>query len=87
MPYLIFKPTRREREERLRERTPQSFRGQVRGAARTLEEAQEVQRQHEREGEEFKQMYVALGGPEVKQADQDELLRAGVNPETWEPLK
>ena len=86
MPFIIVKPTRREREERLREQTPRYLDGQVRGAARTLEEAQEIQRQHAREGEEFEKSYAALDGPEVKQANQDEMLRQGINPETHEVI-
>ena len=86
MPYFIVKPTRREREEKLREQTPRHLNGQVRGAARTLEEAQEIQRQHAKEGEEFNKLYAALDGPEVKRAHEDEMLRQGINPETNEHI-
>ena len=87
MSHLIFRPTRREQEERLQERTPAHLRGQVRGGVRTLEEAMEIRRQHERAGEPFTQPYAALDGPEVRQAYEDEMLRAGVNPETNERIK
>ena len=84
--YFIVRPTRREREERLRELTPPASVGRVRGATRTLEEAMEIRRQHEREGEEFKKVYEALDGPEVKQAYEDEMVRSGRDPDTREAL-
>lgn len=85
MTYLIFKPTRSEREERLRASRPQGY--NVRGGVRTTEEAVEMQRIHEREGERFTRPYAVSGdSPEARQADAETKLRAGINPETNEPL-
>jgi len=81
MAYLISRPTRREAEAGL---SPKRYRGRV----RTAEEAHDTQRALEREGETFDKLWEVSGdSPEAKQAEQDELLKVGINPETWEPLK
>ena len=90
MVYIIIRPTRREAEERRRESLAQ--RGlspkRYRGTARTVEEAHDVQRQLQREGETFDKLWEVSGdSPEAKQAESDELQKAGINPETWEPME
>ena len=89
MAYLISKPTRREAEASRREGlakaglSPRRFRG----TARTAEEAHDTQRALEREGETFDKLWQVSGdSPEAKQADQDEKLKAGINPETMEKM-
>ena len=85
--YFIVKPTRREREERLRESAARSSQPGVRGVVRSLEEAHDMQRQHEREGEAFTRPYAVSGdAPESKQAEAETMLRAGINPETGQAL-
>lgn len=87
--HIIVKPTRREAESQRREALsrqgldPQRFRG----TARTAEEAHDVQRKLEREGETFDRVWaVSNDSPEAKQADIDLKLKQGVNPETGERL-
>lgn len=89
MVYIISKPTRREAESQRREAlakqglSPQRFRG----TARTVEEAHDQQRELERQGEKFDRLWaVDNNARESKQAKAEGLLRAGVNPETMEPL-
>ncbi len=86
MPYLIFRPGRSERERAIQSRTTGSDVGRVRGTARTIEEAVELQRQHEREGEDFTLPYAANDGPEAKAAFIDQRLREGRDPETGQRL-
>ena len=88
--YIISKPTRGEVRERLRESLhrqrldPRLYRGEL----RTTEEAYEVQRRLEREGEAFdKPFAISNDSPEAKQAEAEVKLRAGINPETDETLK
>lgn len=90
MPYLISRPTRRELRDRLRESVhkqgldPQRFRGAV---GRT-EEAHEVQRRLEREGEPFERVFLVSGdSPEAKRAEAELKLRSGIDPESGERLK
>lgn len=90
MAYLISRPTRREAEERRRESlskeglSPKHYRG----TARTTEEAHDVQRSLEREGEPFDKLWQVSGdSPEAKQAHEDLMVRTGINPETNEPMK
>lgn len=85
MAYLISKPTSRELRENLRA----SARGdsRIRGRVRTLEEADQISRRMEREGEAFTKPYEVSGNsPEAKQAHYDMQLRQGLNPETGERL-
>ncbi|KKN27947.1 hypothetical protein LCGC14_0859370 [marine sediment metagenome] len=89
MAYLIVKPTRREAEQRRREGLAKAGLSpkRYRGTARTAEEAHDTQRALEREGETFDKLWEVSGdSPEAKQAEQDELLKAGINPETKERL-
>jgi len=89
MVYIISKPTRREAESQRREGLAKAglSRARYRGTARTAEEAHDTQRALEREGEVFDKLWVVSGdSPEAKQAYQDEMLRARINPETQEPL-
>jgi hypothetical protein len=90
MVYIISKPTRREAEASRREAlareglSPKRYRG----TARTVEEAHDIQRSLEREGETFdKPWAIDNDSADAKQADTDLKLRNGVNPETMEPLK
>ena len=76
---LIFRPTKREREERLAESRTKSSDKNIRGVVRTTEEAFEVQRAHAREGEDFKQAYAVSGlSPEAQQAEFEAMQRAGI---------
>lgn len=89
MAYIIVKPTRREAEERRREGLAKAGLSprRYRGTARTVEEAHDVQRSLEREGESFDKVWaVDNSSRDAKQADQDLKLRAGLNPETMERL-
>ena len=89
MVYIIVKPTRREAEQRRREGLAKAGLSpkRYRGTARTAEEAHDTQRALEREGEPFEKLWqVAEDSPEAKQAEQDILIRQGINPETNEPL-
>ena len=85
MAYIVVKPTRREREERLAESAARSKDKDIRGVVRNTEEAYEVQRQQAREGEEFKQPYAISGySPEAKRADFELMQRAGIKDELIE---
>ena len=89
MPNLIFKPTRREAEERRSESLAQ--RGlspkRYRGTARTVEEAHDQQRSLERDGESFDRLWEVSGkSKDAKQAHQDLMLRTGIDPETMKKL-
>lgn len=89
MTYIISKPTRREAEERRKEGLAKAGLSpkRYRGTARTVEEAHDLQRGLEREGETFDKLWEVSGdSPEAKQAGIDELQKAGINPETWERL-
>lgn len=80
--YLISKPTRREREERLTESVARSKEKGIRGVVRNTEEAYEVRRQHEREGEDFVLPYAISGfSSEAERAEGEVLQRAGIKPE------
>lgn len=88
--YIISRPTRREAESQRREALarqgldPRRFRG----TARTTEEAHDLQRGLERRGQRFTKFWaVADDSRDAKQARSDEFLKAGINPETREPLK
>ena len=80
---IIIKPTRREaeasRQENLHRRglDPQRYRG----TARTTEEAHDVQRGLERDGEKFDKLWEVFG-PDAKQANEDMDLRSGIDPES-----
>ena len=80
---LIFRKTRREREENLRSSARRSAIPNVRAEVRTSEEAFETASALEREqGEEFKKLYAVSGdSPEAKQAETDKLLHHGLDPE------
>ncbi len=89
MPYQINKPTRREAEEQRRESLAREglSASDYRGTARTAEEAHDVQRALEREGETFDKVWSVSGdSPEAKQAYEDLMQRQGINPETREPM-
>jgi hypothetical protein len=89
MAYLISKPTRQEAEQRRREGLAKARLSpkRYRGTARTTEEAYETQRKLEKEGEKFDKLWEVSGdSPEAKQADQDEKLKVGINPETMEKM-
>ncbi|KKL11946.1 hypothetical protein LCGC14_2540660, partial [marine sediment metagenome] len=59
-----------------------------RGVASSADEAHEAQRGLEKEGEKFDKVWEVSGdSPDAKQANQDVMLRQGINPETNEPLK
>jgi len=89
MVYIIVKPTRREAEDSRRESlarrrlSPKRYRG----TARTVEEAHDVQRGLEREGEAFDKLWQVSGdSKDAKQAEEDLMLRSKINPETMEVL-
>ena len=89
MVYIITRPTRREAEASRRESLAKAGLSprRYRGTARTAEEAHDTQRALQREGEKFDKLWEVSGdSPEAKQADQDEKLKAGINPETGEVL-
>ncbi len=87
MVYIISKPTRREAESQRQEDlyrrglNPKRYRG----TAGSLDEAHDKQRGIERDGERFDRLWEVFG-PDAKQANQDVMLRQGINPETNEPL-
>ena len=87
--HIIVKPTRREAESQRQESlwrrglSPKQYRG----TARSLDEAHDVQRSLEREGETFDKLWEVSGeSKDAKQADEDLLLRSGIDPETQEML-
>ena len=87
---IIIRPTRREAEERRRESLAKAGLSpkRYRGTARTAEEAHDVQRSLEREGEAFDKLWEVSGeSPDAKQAHEDLMLRQGINPDTNEPLR
>ena len=86
---IIVRPTRREAEERRRESlakrglSPKRYRG----TARTAEEAHDVQRGLQREGETFDKLWEVSGdSADARQAHEDMMVRTGINPDTNEPL-
>jgi hypothetical protein len=89
MAYLISKPTRQEAEQRRREGLAKARLSpkRYRGTARTAEEAHDTQRALEREGEKFDKLWEVSGdSPEAKQANEDLMLRTGIDPETMEKM-
>ena len=89
MAYIISKPTRREAEERRRESLAKAGLSpkRYRGTARTTEEAHDVQRSLEREGEIFDKLWEVSGdSKDAKQAHEDMMVRHGINPDTMEKL-
>lgn len=85
MTYIIVRETRGEREARMAETASKSSQRGVRGVARTTEEAYELQRKHEREGEAFTKPYaVSADAPESRQAEAETMLKAGIHPEAVE---
>ncbi len=90
MVYIISKPTRREAEERRREGLAKARLSskRYRGTASCVEEAHDVQRGLEREGEKFDKLWEVSGdSKEAKEADEKLMLRQGINPETDELLE
>ena len=86
---IIIRPTRREAEERRREGLAKARLSpkRYRGTARTTEEAHDVQRSLEREGESFDKVWSVSGeSKDAKQAHEDLMVRTGINPETNEVL-
>ena len=89
MTYLISKPTRREAEASRREGLAKAGLSpkRYRGTASCAEEAHDTQRALEREGETFdKPWQVSEDSKEAKQADEDMMLRTGIDPETMEKI-
>jgi hypothetical protein len=89
MVYVIVKPTRREAEASRMESMAKSGLSpkRYRGTARTVEEAHDLQRGLEREGEPFDKLWQVSGdSADAKQAEQDVLLKNNINPETQEVL-
>ena len=89
MVHIIVKPTRQEAESSRRESLAKAGLSprRYRGTARTTEEAHDLQRGLERDGEKFDKLWQVSGeSQDAKQADQDLKLRAGINPETGERL-
>ena len=89
MVYVIVKPTRGEAEASRRESLAKAGLSprRYRGTAHSVDEAHDVQRGLERDGETFDKLWAVSGdSPEAKQADQDLKVRSGINPETGEPL-
>jgi hypothetical protein len=89
MTYIIVKPTRREAESRRQESLARGRLSpkQYRGTARTVEEAHDLQRGLERQGETFDKLWQVSGdSADAKQAEQDVLLKNNINPETQEVL-
>ena len=89
MVYIISRPTRLEAESQRQENmarrglSPKRYRG----TARSLEEAHDVQRGLEREGETFDKFWEVSGdSKDAKQANEDLAVRSGINPETNEVL-
>ena len=90
MAYLISKPTRREADASRREGLAKAGLSprRYRGTARSTEEAHDTQRALEREGETFNKLWAVAGdSKEGKQANEDMMLRNGINPETNELLE
>lgn len=84
MTYVISKPTRREAESRRQESLARGGLSpkQYRGTARTVEEAHDLQRGLEREGETFNKLWQVSGdSADAKQAEDDLLIRTGIDPE------
>lgn len=89
MVYIIVRPTSREAESSRREGLAKAGLSpkRYRGTARSTEEAHDLQRGLEREGETFDRLWQVSGdSADAKQADQDLKLRSGINPETNEVL-
>jgi hypothetical protein len=89
MVYVIVKPTRREAESRRQEGLARGGLNpkRYRGTARTVEEAHDLQRGLEREGETFDKLWEVSGdSADARTADTELKLRSGINPETHEPL-
>ena len=89
MVHIIVKPTRQEAESSRRESLAKAGLSprRYRGTARTTEEAHDLQRGLERDGEKFDKLWQVSGdSADAKQADQDLKLRSGINPETGERL-
>lgn len=87
--HIISRPTRREAEANRQEALARAGRNpsRWRGTARTVEEAQETQRNLTREGEEFNRLWdVSDDSPDAKQAHIDLSLREGIDPETGQLL-
>ena len=80
--YIISRPTRREREERLAESRTRSTQPGVEGVVRRTEEAFEIATQREREGKPFDRPYaVEASAPEFIQAERELRQRAGLRVE------
>ncbi len=89
MVHIISRPTRREAEENRREGLAKAGLSpkRYRGTARSLDEAHDVQRGLEREGETFDRLWEVSGdSKDAQQAGEDMALRTGINPETGELL-
>ncbi len=87
MVYIIVKKTQREREAHLAETRSRSSQRNIEGVVRTSEEAFELARQREREGVKFERPYqVDSDSREGKQANEDMMVRQGINPETMQSL-
>jgi hypothetical protein len=85
MVYVIVKPTRREAEASRRESLAKSGLSpeRYRGTARCVEEAHDVQRGLERDGETFDKLWQVSGdSSDARQAHEDMMQRSGIDPET-----
>ena len=83
MVHIIVKPTRQEAESSRREGLAKAGLSprRYRGTARTTEEAHDLQRGLERDGEKFDKLWEVFG-PDAKQASEDMDLRSGIDPES-----
>ena len=89
MVYIITRPTRREAEASRRESLAKAGLSpkRYRGTAGSVDEAHDKQRALERDGETFDKLWAVKGdSKEAKQANEDLMLRSGINPETMEKM-
>ncbi|KKM16938.1 hypothetical protein LCGC14_1680760 [marine sediment metagenome] len=83
--HIISRPTRREAEDRRREGLAKSGLSpkRYRGTARTTEEAHELQRGLEKEGEVFDKLWEVSGdSADAKKAEQDVVRKLGADPDS-----
>lgn len=83
--HIISKPTSRELRERLAESRQGTDQPHVRGVVRRVEEAFDLARRLEREGEAFTKPFAVSGdAPESKVAEMEMLTKSGISPEVAE---
>ena len=84
MVYIIVRKTRRERDDSLRESASKSTARGVEGEVRRTEEAMTIEHDRTREGKPFNKPYaVSAASPEAKQAEEELLLRTGIDPDRY----